>query len=72
MIIDSFSAILNVLGNVMTPNVLPFVTQFANPLNATLHAKNPETPFVMLNVKNPIVKLNAPIRLVKLKTALNV
>jgi hypothetical protein len=61
-----------VLGNVTTPNALPFVTQFVNLLNAILHAKNPETLSVMLNVKNPIVKLNAPIRPVKLKIAPNV
>jgi len=56
----------------MTLNAQPSVTQFVNPLNATLHAKNQETLFVTLNVKNPIVKLNAQIRPVKLKTALNV
>jgi len=59
-------------GNVMTLNAQLFATPFANPPNATLPVKNPETPSVMLNVKNPIVKSNAPIRLVKLKIALNV
>merc|ERR1712137_960546 len=43
-----------------------------NHQNAILLVKNQEMPFVMLNVKNLIVKLNALIRLVKLKTALNV
>jgi hypothetical protein len=59
-------------GNAMTPSALLFVTPFANPPSAILLAKNPETLFVMLNVKDLTVKSCAPIRLVKWKIAPNV
>ena len=49
-----------------------FATQFANPQNATLPALNPKMPFATSNVKNPNVKLNAPIKDVKCSTVPNV
>jgi hypothetical protein len=57
---------------VTTHIALLFATPFANPLNATLHALNPKTPFATSNAKNPNVKLNAPIKDVKCLTAPNV
>ena len=49
-----------------------FATQFANPLNATLHALNPKTLSAMLNAKNQNVKLNAQIKDAKCSIAQNV
>ena len=56
----------------MIQNALLFATQFANHQDAILVAKNQEMQFVMLNVKNQIVKLNALIKLAKQKIAQNV
>jgi hypothetical protein len=63
---------LNVHGNVTTPDVMPSVPLFVNLLNVTHLVKNPKTPFVMLNVKDLIVKSCVPIKLAKWKIALNV
>jgi hypothetical protein len=65
-------AILNALGNVMILTVLQFVIQFANPLNAILHAQSQKMLFAMLNVKSQNVKLNAQIKDVKCLIAQNV
>ena len=46
-----------------------FATQFANPLSAIHHVLNQKMQSVMLNAKNPNVKLNALIRDVKCSTA---
>jgi len=66
------NAILNVLGNVMIPNVLLFVILSVNHPDATLPARNPEMLSVMSNVKNQNVKSNVLIKPVKLKIAPNV
>jgi hypothetical protein len=63
---------LNAHGNVMIPDVMPSVPLFVNLPSAIPVVKNPKMPSVMLNVKDPIVKLCAPIRLVKWKIAPNV
>ena len=73
----------NVLGNVMIQNVQLYVIQFASKiinifynfldhLDVIQVVKNQEMLYVMLNVKNQNVKLNAQIKLVKLKIAQNV
>ena len=56
----------------MILNALLYVIQFVNHQDAIQAAKNQEMQFVMLNVKNQIVKLNALIKLAKLKIAQNV
>jgi hypothetical protein len=43
---------------------MPFVNLSVSHQNATHHAKNLKTLFVMLNVKNQIAKSTAQIRLV--------
>jgi hypothetical protein len=47
-----FSAILNVVGNVMTLTALLFVIQFASLPNVIQVALNLKMQFAMLNVKN--------------------
>jgi hypothetical protein len=56
----------------MTLIVLQFAIQYASLLNAILHVLNPRMLYVMLNVKNQNVKLNALIKDVKCLTAPNV
>jgi len=66
------NVIPNVHGNVMIPDVMLFVLPSVNLLNVILVVKNQKMPFVMLNVKDLIVKSCVPIKLVKWKIVLNV
>jgi len=52
--------------------VLRYVTQSANLLNVTHHARNPKMQFVTSNVRNQNAKLSALIKDVKCSTVLNV
>ncbi len=66
------SAIPNVHGNAMILTAPQFAIQYVSLLNVIPVALNLKTQFVMSNVKNQNVKLNAQIKDAKCLTVLNV